>query len=265
MNKRGTKMKRTIILCALIFTNALLFPQTLIGGKFKMTLDAYSSGIVNVNIENVYSKFYINFYITKNIETIYDIGASRRGSGNRRIGTADLYSAEFTNIIGGFINTQGAADDREWINYSQTMADAIFQYISGKYPPESAANTERTLIFRIDLDDNGNPAEFENSAVHISIYAYGKMSRAVSDKTAATEFVRLISESMAIIETYPWDVITDQAKIRTASSLVKKHISVLPQNLYLLERHEAGGVECYFFYFTDTNNYNCKAFYGRYG
>jgi hypothetical protein len=104
--------------------------EQLIGKKFKYTPRQYGGRKdFNFEITNVYTKYFQVFYIENNIGSVFNINANVPRKGLKRLGTADVYSEEFINILARCIRSDGNGDDVEWVNYCNMLANMIVRYI----------------------------------------------------------------------------------------------------------------------------------------
>ncbi|GHU24074.1 hypothetical protein FACS1894164_09820 [Spirochaetia bacterium] len=125
------KVVFTIVFFAIVFP---VFSQTFFGTTLTYAI-THNYNRYQVDIENIYTKFKVRFYIAHNMETIYDIRASSPNSSVKRIGTADIYADQFKQIISGFLDSEGSSDDRVWTNQSVALAAIISGYIQERLVP----------------------------------------------------------------------------------------------------------------------------------
>jgi uncharacterized protein (UPF0305 family) len=123
-------MKKPVAVFSILFflSSALLFSDVLVGKRLKVQFNRN-----DIFIQNVYTKYRVDFTIDRIIENIYDIRSPKYYMGPAElIGTADLYDEEFQRIIQRYLDTHANTDEEIWKREALNIARMIAEYIANQ-------------------------------------------------------------------------------------------------------------------------------------
>ena len=107
--------------------------QELIGARLKYEVVSARTGNCSVRITDIYDTNWVYYFVVRhNINDIYDIYAY---GGDKKVGTANLYTEEFTGLIINYIRTtsEQLGGHSEWKTYASTIAEKIEELMKSQH------------------------------------------------------------------------------------------------------------------------------------